>query len=99
MRAKWILLIAAIMTSLIAWNSIDFSGGNQNQTKQVTEEQLENESSSNQEGKENEHLETTEIFFVNDIRKNSIFEVNASFCYCFSINSYCKEPEVYPPRC
>ncbi|XOV68019.1 MAG: hypothetical protein ACFHU9_02375 [Fluviicola sp.] len=99
MRAKWILLIAAIMTSLIAWNSIDFSDGNQNQTQQAAEEQLENESSSNEEGKEDEHLETIEIYFVNSILKNSNFEATASFCYCFSINSYCKEPEVYPPRC
>lgn len=99
MRQHWILFIFTILTSLIAWNSIEFSLTTEDRIKENLEEQIEYESSSQEEESENEHLNTIQVYFSRETRNMPIFVSSASFHYSFSINSHCKEPEVYPPRC
>lgn len=99
MRKNWILLIFAVVTSVIAWNSIDFSNNEQDRIEEVMEEGIEYESSTSEEESEDEHLNSIQIYLTGDIAILPIFETNPSFHYNFAINSFCKEPEVHPPRC
>ncbi len=99
MRKNWILLIFAIVTSVIAWNSFDFSIDDQDRIEELMEEGEEYESSGSEEESENEHPNTFEVYLVRDFSNSIQFESSTLFHYYFAINSFCKEPEVNPPRC
>lgn len=99
MRKNWILLMFAIVTSIIAWNSFDFAIDEQERIEKALEEEIEYESSESEEEVEDEHLNTIQIHFSREMSNIAIFETAASFHYSFAINSFCKEPEVYPPCC
>jgi hypothetical protein len=87
------------VTSVIAWNSIDFSLDEQDQIKEVVEEGIEYESSTKEEESEDERVSSIQFFLTGPNKILPILEMTASFHYSFAINVYCKEPEIHPPRC